>query len=58
MIDKDYLADWNPEKDYYLHNPCGSHLQLRDSLSQLKIQNPGEQFDWSIDRVAVGKRVM
>ena len=29
-----------------------------DSLSQLKIQNPGERFDWSIDRVAIGKCVM
>ena len=28
------------------------------SVSQLKIQNPGERFDWSIDRVAVGKYVM
>ena len=29
------------------------------SVSQLKIQkkfkNPGERFDWSVDRVAVGK---
>ena len=27
-------------------------------LVGLKFKNPGERFDWSIDRVAVGKRVM
>ena len=31
-------------------------LKSSDSLSQFKI--PGERFDWSIDRIAVGKRVM
>ena len=29
-----------------------------DRFSHLKIQNPGERFDWSIDRVAFGKPVM
>ena len=33
-------------------NLCRSHLQSSDSFSQFK--NPGERFDWSIDRVAVG----
>ena len=28
-----------------------------DSLSQ-EFKNPGERFDWSIDGVAIGKRVM
>ena len=63
MIEKDHLGDWSTEKD------CCLRLTFRQpvrkpssestySLSQLKIQNPGERFDWSIDRVAVGKRMM
>ena len=54
MIEKDHLGDWSPEKD----NLCGSHLQSQVIVVvSLKFKNPGERFDWSIDRVAVGKCV-
>ena len=40
-------------------NLCGSHLQSQViALVSWKIKNPSERFDWSIDRVAVGTRVM
>ena len=40
-------------------NLCESHLQSRVVvLVSWKFKNPGERFDWSVDRVAVGKCVM
>ena len=40
-------------------NLCGSHLQSQVVvLVSWKFKNPGERFDWSVDRVAVGKCVM
>ena len=44
--------------DWRFDNLCGSHLQSEVIvLVSWKFKNPGERFDWSIDRVAVGKRV-
>ena len=45
--------------DWRFDNLCGSHLQSQVVvLVSWKFKNPGEWFDWSIDRVAVGKYVM
>ena len=45
--------------DWRFDNLCGSHLQSQVIvLVSWKFKNPGERFDWSIDRVADGKRVM
>ena len=45
--------------DWRFDNLCGSHLQSQVVvLVSWKFKNPGERFDWSIDRVAVGKYVM
>ena len=45
--------------DWRFYNLCGSHLQSQVVvLVSWKFKNPGERFDWSIDRVAVGKYVM
>ena len=45
--------------DWRFDNLCGSHLQGQVVvLVSWKFKNPGERFDWSIDRVAVGKYVM
>ena len=39
-------------------NLCGSHLQSQVIvIFSWNFKNPGERFDWSIDRVAAGKRV-
>ena len=43
--------------DLCFDNLCGSHLsESSDTYSQLKIKTPS--FDSSIDRIAIGKRVM
>ena len=43
----------------HFNNPCWSHLQSQVIvLVSWKFKHPGEQFDWSIDGVAVGKCVM
>ena len=45
--------------DRRFDNLCGSHLQSQVIASVCwKFKNPGERFDWSIDRVAVGKWMM
>ena len=45
--------------DWRFDNLCGSHLQSQAVvLVSWKFKNPGERFDWSVDRVAVGKCVM
>ena len=45
--------------DRHFDNLCGSHLQSQVVvLVSWKFKNPGEQFDWSVDRVAIGKCVM
>ena len=44
--------------DWRFNNLCGSHLQSQVVvLVSWKFKNPGERFDWSVDRVAVGKCV-
>ena len=59
LIEKGHLGGWRPEKD------CSCQLKFRqpvqkqssassDSLASWKFKNPGERFDWAIDRVAVG----
>ena len=63
MIEKDHLGEWSPEKDgcwrltfrLTVRKPSS---ESSDRFSQLKFKNPGERFDWSIDRVAFGKPVM
>ena len=45
--------------DWRCDNLCGSHLQSQVVvLVSWKLKNSGERFDWSVDRVAVGKCVM
>ena len=45
--------------DWRFDNLCGSHLQSQVIvLVSWKFKNPGERFDWSINRVAVDKRVI
>ena len=45
--------------DWLFDNLCGSHLQSQVILLvSWKFKNSGERFDWSIDRVAVDKRVI
>ena len=45
--------------DWRFDNLCASHLQSQVvMLVSWKFKNPGERFDWSVDRVAVGKCVM
>ena len=45
--------------DWRFDNLCGSHLQSQVVvLVSWKFKNPGERFDWSVDRVAVGKCVV
>ena len=45
--------------DWRFDNLCGSHLQSQVVvLFSWKFKNPGERFDWSVYRVAVGKYVM
>jgi len=45
--------------DWRFDNLCGCHLQSQVIVFvSWKFKNPGEQFDWSIDRVAIGKYVM
>ena len=45
--------------DWRFDNLCGSHLQSQVvALVSWKFKNPGERFDWSVDRVAVGKCVI
>ena len=45
--------------DWRFDNLCGCHLQSQVIvLVSWKFKNSGERFDRSIDRVAVGKRVM
>ena len=53
VLRKTVVCDWRFDK------LCGSHLQSKlIVLVSWKIKNPGERFDWSIDRVAIGKCVM
>ena len=41
---------------WHFNNLCGSHLQNQVILLvSWKFKNPGERFDWSIDKVAIGK---
>ena len=63
LTEKDHLGGWSPEKDCCLwltfRQPVRKpSSESSDSLRQLKIQKKDERFDWSIDRVAVGKCVM
>ena len=45
--------------DWRFDNLCGGYLQSQVVvLVSWKFNNPGEPFDWSVDRVAVGKCVM
>ena len=45
--------------DWRFDNLCESHLQSQVvMLVSWKFKNPGERFDWLVDRVAVGKCVM
>ena len=45
--------------DLSFDNLYRCHLQSHViDFSQLKIQNTGERFNWSIDRVAAGKLVI
>ena len=42
--------------DWRFDDLCGSHLQSQVVvLVSWKFKNPGERFDWSVDRVAVSK---
>ena len=44
--------------DWRFDDLCGSHRQSEVTvLVSWKFKSPGERFDWSIDRVAVGTRV-
>ena len=53
VLRKTVVSDWR------FDNLCGSHLQSQVVvLVSWKFKNPGERFDWSVDRVAVGKCVM
>ena len=53
IINHDYLIIW------MIGVLSGSHLQSQlVVLVSSKLKNPGERFDWSIDGVVVGKRVM
>ena len=61
LIEKDHLGAWGRTVvcDWHFDNLCGGHLQSQVIvLVSWKFKNPGERFDWSIDRVAVGKCVM
>ena len=45
--------------DWCFNSLRGSHLQSQVMvLVSWKFRSPGEQFDWSIDRVTIGKYVM
>ena len=53
VLRKTVVSDWR------FDNLCRSHLQSQVVvLVSWKFKNPGEQFDWSVDRVAVGQCVM
>jgi len=66
IIKLDYLIIWvigvlrrTVVGHWLFDNLCGSHLQSQVVvLVSWKFKNPGERFDWSIDRVSVGKRVL
>ena len=60
-LEKDDLGDWNPEKDCLrltFRQPVRKPSSESSHSLSLEFKNPGERFDWSINRVAVGKRVM
>ena len=53
VLTRTVVSDWR------FDNLCGSHLQSQVVvLVSGKFKNPCERFDWSVDRVAVGKCVM
>ena len=66
LIENGHPSDWIPAWeglhvvcDWRFGNLCGSHLQSKVIvLVSWKFKNLCERFDWSINRVAVGKRMM